>query len=56
MHGNNEADKVAKSAFEFGMAKFKIPSQKTVSLDFDEEKAHEGHQGNFKISKLVTFN
>ena len=33
-----------------------LGTQKTVSLDFEEEKAHEGHQGNFKISKLVTLN
>ena len=31
-------------------------TQKTVSLDFDEEWAREGRQGNFKISKLITFN
>ena len=30
--------------------------QKTVSLDFDEEQAREGRHGNFKISKLITFN
>ena len=33
-----------------------LGTQKTVSLDFDEEKAREGRQGNFKISKLITFN
>ena len=26
-----------------------------VSLDFDEEKAREGRQENFKISKRITF-
>ena len=24
--------------------------------DFDEEQAHEGRQGNFKLSELITFN
>ena len=31
-------------------------TQKTFSLDFDEEQAREGRQENFKISKLITFN
>ena len=29
--------------------------KKTVSLDFDEEKAREGRQGNFKISQMIPF-
>ena len=33
-----------------------LVTQKTVSLDFEEEKAREGRQGNFKISKLIIFN
>ena len=33
-----------------------LGTQKTVSLDFDEEQAREGRHGNFKISKLITFN
>ena len=33
-----------------------LGKQKTVSLDFDEELARKGRQGNFKISKLITFN
>ena len=32
-----------------------LGAQKTVSLDFDEEFAREGRQGNFK-TKLITFN
>ena len=35
---------------------YPLGTQKTVSLDFDEEQAHEGRQGDFKISKLITFN
>ena len=32
-------------------------TQKNVSLDFDEESAREGRQGNLKISQLIiTFN
>ena len=27
-----------------------------VSLEFEEEKAHGGRQGHYKISKLITFN
>ena len=30
--------------------------QKTVSLDFEEESVRGGHQGNYKISKLIIFN
>ena len=33
-----------------------LGTQKTVLLDFDEELAPESRQGNFKISKLITFN
>ena len=33
-----------------------LGTQKAVTLDFDEERAHEGHQGNFKISELITYN
>ena len=33
-----------------------LGTQKTVSLDFDEEYARESRQGNFKISKLITYN
>ena len=33
-----------------------LGTQKIVSLDFDEEEARGGRQGNFKISKLITFN
>ena len=33
-----------------------LGTQKTVSLDFDEEQAREGRQGNINISKLITFN
>ena len=33
-----------------------LGTQKTVSLDFDEEYAREGREENFKISKLITFN
>ena len=32
IHGNNEADKAAKSAFDFVIVKFKIPSLKRSSL------------------------
>ena len=28
----------------------------TISLDFEDKKACESRQGNFKISKLITFN
>ena len=36
----------------------RLVTQKTVSLDFVhvEEKAREGRKGNFKISKMITFN
>ena len=30
-------------------------TQKIISMDFDEEKAREGHQGNHKISELIAF-
>ena len=30
-------------------------TQKTVSLDFDDEFAREGRQGYFKILKLIIF-
>ena len=33
-----------------------LGTQKTVSLDFHEEQAREDSQGNFKISKQITFN
>ena len=35
---------------------YPLGTEKTVSLDFEEELAREGRQGNFKFSKLITFN
>ena len=34
---------------------YPLGTQKTVSLDFDEEWARESRQVNFKIAKLITF-
>ena len=34
----------------FSLEKQTLGTQKTISLDFDEEKAHEGRQGIFRIS------
>ena len=31
-----------------------LGTQMTVSLDFDEEQAREGHQGSFKTSQMIT--
>ena len=31
-----------------------LGTQKTVSLDFDEEYAREGRQRNFRISQMIT--
>ena len=33
-----------------------LGTQKTVSMDFDEDYAHESRQENFNISKLITLN
>ena len=32
-----------------------LGKQKIISMDFDEEKAREGRQGNHKICELITF-
>ena len=31
-----------------------LGTQKTISVDFVEEQAREGRQGNFKISQMIT--
>ena len=38
----------------FSLEKQTLGTQKTISLDFDEEQAREGRQGNFRISQLFT--
>ena len=42
--------------FSLAYRYYNLGTQKAVSLDFEEEYAREGRQGNFKITKLITFN